>query len=168
MLPPGALGWQVPLWHLGWPGSWALPLWWRVVEGRLGARVGAPLPCLGFVTFVSCKWGARGWSCGCYCVWRDGPCYHCCLVPCGHGCCFGMEAGVTCTTFPAAARFFGSSGSATTARGWDHRHHLPCSPISTSSVCSSTHPPSDIRTCGSLWCPGVLDRGNFVELCMFY
>lgn len=31
-------------------------------------------------------------------------------------------------------------------------------------LCILVHPPPGAQRCGSLWCPGVLDRGTFVEL----
>ena len=72
--------------------------------------------------------------------------------------------------FSAATGFSGAAGSSITERGWDHRHHLSCSPISTSSMCSSTTPTPiyDVQVCGSLWCPGVLGRETYVEFWKFY
>ena len=103
-----------------------------------------------------CSWS--GWGCR--------PC-RCCLVPFSCRYCCRWEAGVMYTTSPATTEFFLRCvfilcGRRARIMG----STLPCSLASTSYVLF--HPPSDVQMCGSLWYPGVLGRGTFVELRMFY
>ena len=63
-------------------------------------------------------------------------------------------------------------------------HHLPCYycilwnariagttskiPLFPPPLCVPVHPPLDEQVCGILWHPGMLGRGTFVELWVFY
>lgn len=51
--------------------------------------------------------------------------------------------------------------------GWHHEYDLCCFISSASSVVP-IHSPLDGQMCGTLWHPGMLDRGSFVVLWMFY
>ena len=75
-----------------------------------------------------------------------------CLFSCGCGCSCILEARVLCATFP------GLSGTASLAGG-----HQPCLALALPPLF-----PVPIFRCADVWnslvCPGVLDRGTFVEL----
>lgn len=62
-----------------------------------------------------------------------------------------------------ATGFAGAAGSATVA-GEPGLQALPCCSLLPPPLCTPIHPPSDVQISGSLWHPGVLRRGNFVEL----
>ena len=64
MLPPVWLGWWMPLWHLGLPGSWALLLWWRVVEDSVGNQCCGHLCCVWSCHLHGLQVRGRGWSVG--------------------------------------------------------------------------------------------------------
>ena len=65
--------------------------------------------------------------------------------------------------------FSGAVGSAAVAEGGvqDHWYHLCCSPV-LSTLCVPVHSTTDVQMCGIFQSPGVLGRGNFVELWVFY
>ena len=88
---------------------------------------------------------------------------HCCfcLVPCGHRCHCGQDAGVTYATSPAATRLSGAQSP--WPEGQDYKHHLYFSLV-LSLLCVPVHPPLGAQMCGTLLHPGVLNRGIFVEL----
>lgn len=93
---------------------------------------------------------------------RHGSHCSCCLHACGHGCCSRtLELNVL---FPLL--FLSSLGS------WLSHHGEGVAIMGTTSavspvpppLCILVHSPAGVRRCGSLWCPGVRDRGTFVEM----
>lgn len=75
-------------------------------------------------------------------------------------------AGVVCTAFPADPGFSGASGSAAMARGPGLQAQPPLFPWF--CLLYLFHPSLNVQICGIIWHPGVLDRGAFFELWMFY
>ena len=146
VLLPRASGWWVHLSRWGCLCCRHCCCWGRVVVGV--ARVAGASAVSGVVGFPGTTAVDRGLGCGHLHGWRGHrPRCHCCLIPCGCGCCCSQEAGVMCAASPAVTGFSGAAGSATVAGSRDYKHHL-CFPLSSaSSVCSS---PPTFR-CTNVW-----------------
>lgn len=125
---------------------------WVRLRGKLGLQV--PLLLL-LLSSYHAPLQLEGGRHGCYCC-------GCCLQPCGRGCCsrkLGLDV-----LFPLL--FPSSLGS------WLSQHGEGVGIMGTTSAVSPAppplrilvHPPAGIRRCGSLWCPGVRDRGAFAEM----
>ena len=157
LLPPGTPGWWMPPPYLELPGSQAWSLPWG--EGNGGRHPGSqvylpPLELLG--SWVPPLWSRRlesSWP-----PWLEGWGHRthcrCDLVSCSCVCHCSWEARLMCTASCATTKCSWAAGSAVTARGPDHRHHLLCSPSSASSMCS--RPPTfrctDVWNCPASWC----------------
>lgn len=66
---------------------------------------------------------------------------------------------------PAATGFSGAVGSAT---GIGLANTVSTVSLVLPPLCVPAHIPLDVPVCRTLWHPGVLGRGTFVELWMFY
>ena len=89
----------------------------------------------------------------------------CCPVPCGCRYHCAWEARVMCMPLLLLSCSLGlcTAALAAMARGQDHGHYLHCS-FGSLPLCSPIHLPLYVLMCGSLWHPGVLGKGTFVEL----
>lgn len=161
-------GYPVPLMYLGWPKWQSLLLWWGKGECR---GPWSPLS-VGLLVCSLC----------CHCGWWRGqnhghphgsevmgPTHTAAPLPVAVGSSV-TGARVTCATSSAAAGFSGAVGS---------KHH--CRRPGTVGATSVLLFPfllyvliqallhfSHRDMYGSLWQPGVLDRGHFAELWVFY
>lgn len=153
-----------PVWLSGTPNDGHLHCIWRFLgcrhchcwvrlRGKLGLQV--PLLLLVLSNYhvpLQMEGERHGSHCSCCC----------CLHACGHGCCSRtLELNVL---FPLL--FLSSLGS------WLSHHGEGVAIMGTTSavtpvpppLCILVHSPAGVRRCGSLWCPGVRDRGTFIEM----
>lgn len=91
--------------------------------------------------------------------------YCCCPVLCGHRCHCGPGGWSPMCCLPCLYWFLQSLQGQTLWLGGPGSQAFP--PLFPHSASSEVHP-SVIQICESLWGPGVLDKGTFVELWMFF
>ena len=112
-------------------------------------------------------WGPESWVPPWLEVLVPRPHCTCFPVTCVYMSCSGWEAKVLCATSPAATGFSGAWGSAAIACGLEMQVQPPLfAPFCLPSGLVS--PSWEVQMYGILWHPGVLGRGIFVELRMFY